>query len=157
MRQLVVHKCEGNSLLMWNNIRNPLRVTLNIFITEIAKYMPLGLKRSMYRAIGIKIGKDVAIGYKAQFDILFPELIEIGENTIIGYGATLLAHEFLTDEWRTGKIKIGKNVMIGANTTVLSGVSIGDNTVVSAMSLVNRDIPANVFAGGIPVRILKRK
>ena len=49
---------------------------------------------------------------------------------------------------------IGKNVLIGANTTILPGVKIGDGAIVSAASLVNRDIPPGVFAGGNPVKII---
>ncbi|GBE54886.1 putative lipopolysaccharide biosynthesis O-acetyl transferase WbbJ [archaeon BMS3Bbin15] len=45
--------------------------------------------------------------------------------------------------------------MIRANSTVLPGVEIGDNSKISAMSLVNRDIPEGAFAGGVPIKILK--
>ncbi|MEE9564563.1 MAG: acyltransferase [Candidatus Hydrothermarchaeaceae archaeon] len=100
----------------------------------------------------MKVGKDVSVGLMAMFDIFFPELIEIGENSVIGYNATILAHEYLVEEWRSGKVKIGKNVMIGANSTVLAGVEIGDGAVVSAASLVNRDVASGAFVGGVPAR-----
>ena len=48
------------------------------------------------------------------------------------------------------KVTIGKNVWIGASTTILPGVSIGDNSVIGAGSLVTKDIPANVVAYGSP-------
>jgi acetyltransferase-like isoleucine patch superfamily enzyme len=110
----------------------------------------------MYRAIGMRIGKGVSIGLGAMFDIFFPELIEIGDNTVIGYNATFIAHEFLVKEWRTGKVKIGKNVMIGAGAMVLAGVSIGDNATVSAMSLVNRDVRPRTFVEGVPAKVVKK-
>ena len=44
------------------------------------------------------------------------------------------------------------NVLIGSNTTILPGVVIGDNSKISAMSLVNKDVEANSFYGGIPIR-----
>lgn len=149
------HKGEGNSLLEWTKYAKPLRVLRNVVIIEIAKYLPLRLKNKLYRAIGIKVGKNVAIAYKVTFDILFPELIEVGDNTIIGYGCTLLAHEFLIKEVRIGKIRIGKGVMVGANSTILAGVTIGDNTTISAMSLVNKNVPAGAFVGGVPIKQLK--
>jgi len=103
----------------------------------------------------MKVGRDVAVGLSAVFDIFFPELIEIGDNCIVGYGVTVLAHEFLHKEWRTGKVKIGDNVLIGANSTILAGVSIGDNSRIGACSLVNGDVPANSFYAGVPARKVK--
>lgn len=52
-------------------------------------------------------------------------------------------------------ITIGNNVWIGANVTVLPGVSIGDNSVIGAGSVVNKDIPANVLAVGNPCRVVR--
>lgn len=140
----------------WHKIKNPLRVCLNFFIIYICRFIPsLSLKNILYRAIGIKVGKDASVGLMAMFDIFFPELIEIGENTVVGYNVTLLAHEYLIDEWRTGRIKIGKNVMIGANSTVLAGINIGDGATISACSLVNRDVLCGAFVGGVPIKDLR--
>ena len=145
-----------NSLLDWHRVKNPLRVVANFLLIYSARYMPsLRVKNFLYRLTGMKVGKDVAVGLGAVFDIFFPELIEIGDNCIIGYGVTVLAHEFLIEEWRTGRVKIGRNVLIGANTTVLAGVRIGDNSAVSACSLVNDNIPANSFYAGVPARRMK--
>lgn len=52
-------------------------------------------------------------------------------------------------------IKIGSNVWIGGNVVVLAGVTIGDNTVIGAGSVVTKDIPSNVIAVGNPCRIIK--
>ena len=52
-------------------------------------------------------------------------------------------------------IYIGENVWIASNVTVLPGVHIGNNSVVGAGSLVNKDIPANVVAWGNPVKIVR--
>ena len=51
-------------------------------------------------------------------------------------------------------IEIGKNVWIGASAIILKGVSIGENSVVSAGSVVSKDIPANVIAAGNPATIV---
>ena len=90
-------------------------------------------------------------------DVMFPERIKVGNNSIIGYNTTILAHEYLIDEYRIGDVVIGDNVLIGANTTILPGISIGNDAIISAASLVNRDIPAGVFAGGNPVKIIFTK
>ena len=52
-------------------------------------------------------------------------------------------------------IKIGRNCWLGAGVIVLPGVTIGDNTVVGAGSVVNKDLPANVVAVGTPCRVLR--
>jgi acetyltransferase-like isoleucine patch superfamily enzyme len=154
MRKLDIHKVEGrNSMRSWHRIKNPLLMAFNFVIIYGCRFIPsLTIKSALYRIVGIKVGKDVSVGLMAMFDIIFPELIEIGDNSVIGYNSIILAHEYLVDEWRTGRVKIGKNVMIGANTTVLAGVTIGDDAVVSAASLINRDVPPGAFVGGVPAR-----
>ena len=52
-------------------------------------------------------------------------------------------------------IKIGKNVWIGSNATVLQGVSIGDGAVVAAGAVVTKDVPANTIVGGVPAKVIK--
>jgi acetyltransferase-like isoleucine patch superfamily enzyme len=92
----------------------------------------------------------------AMFDVFFPQLITIRDNTVIGYHSTILAHDFLITEWTTGEVLIGSNVMIGANTTVLAGVEIGDGAIVSACTLVNRDVNPYTLVGGVPVKEIRR-
>ena len=87
-------------------------------------------------------------------DTMFPERISIGDNTVIGFNTTILAHEYLIEEYRLGDVIIGSNVMIGANSTILPGVEIGDGAIVSAATLVHRDVPPGCMAGGNPMRII---
>ncbi len=96
----------------------------------------------------------MSAGLGSTLDVFFPRLIELGENSIIGYNTVILAHEFLRDELSTGPVVIGRNVMIAANVTVLPGVVIGDGATVSACSLVNRDVPPGAVVGGVPIRRL---
>jgi acetyltransferase-like isoleucine patch superfamily enzyme len=107
--------------------------------------------------MGAKLGRGVSLAQEVQLDFFFPELIEIGDNAIIGFRATLLAHEFLQGEWRRGPVKIGKNALIGANATILAGVTIGDGATVGAGAVVTRDIPAGAFAAGVPARVVTRR
>lgn len=127
----------------------------NTLVIEAGRYIPfVRLKNALYRrSLGMKIGDGTALAYKVVPDIMFPEQISIGHNTIIGYNTTILAHEYLTDEYRIGPVVIGDRVMIGANTTILPGVEIGDGAVVSAMTLVNKDVPPGAFARGNPMMI----
>lgn len=155
MRKVERKKTKIPSLLLWAKVRNPFRVILNFIVIHLSRFLPsLSAKRFLLRLIGMKIGKNVCIGLSAMFDIFFPELIEIDNGAIIGYNVTILTHEFLDSEWRKGKVKIGKGAIIGANSTILPGVEIDDGCVVSAMSLVNRNLGKGLY-GGVPARRIR--
>lgn len=124
----------------------------------LAKYSPsLGLKVFLYRLTGAKIGENVSIGLAVVFDVFYPHLITIGDNAVVGYNSVILCHEFLVRGARIGPVMIEPDVMIGANSTVLPGVTIGRGTEISAMSLVNKDLPPEVLAGGVPVRVIRSR
>jgi len=156
MRRVAIHKVSGNSMRLWWRIRNPLRTIFNFKLIYIARFFPsTRVKNFLYRTCGAKIGKGATFGLGAMMDIFYPELISVGEETLIGYNTVILAHELLQGEYRTGRVEIGKRVMIGANCTILPGIRIGDDASVSAMSLVNCDIPAGQMWGGVPIKRLK--
>lgn len=141
----------------WTRLVNPWRATLNFVVLYICRFVPwVGVKRLLYRCLGMKVGRDVAVGLGAMFDIFFPHLITLGDNCVIGYNATILAHEFLVREWRTGPVEVGRDVLIGANATVLPGVRIGDGAVVGAGAVVTRDVPPGAFVAGVPARVVPR-
>jgi acetyltransferase-like isoleucine patch superfamily enzyme len=155
--KILIKSRDKNTLRYWTEVKNPFRVAFNYLIIAICRVLPsLSIKCWLLRRTGIKVGKNVSFGLESTVDIFFPELIEIGDNTIIGFNSVILAHEFLVRELRVGKVKIGKNVTIGANCTILPGIRIGDNSIVSAHSLVNRNIPPNVLAGGVPIRVIRK-
>ncbi|AQY41732.1 DapH/DapD/GlmU-related protein [Bacillus thuringiensis] len=149
----------GNSL--WNVYKTVSfwKVMKNFIIIQIARYTPfLSVKNWLYRTfLRMKVGKKTSFALMVMPDIMFPEKITVGENSIIGYNTTLLAHEYLIREYRLGEIIIGNEVMIGANVTILPGVKIGDGATVSAGTLVHRDVPSGAFVGGNPMRIIYTK
>lgn len=105
------------------------------------------------------IGKNVFINSCCHFQDQGGIIIRDG--VLIGHNVTLatLNHGFAPEDRGTtypAPIVIEKNVWIGANVTVVSGVTIGENTIIAAGAVVTKDIPANVVAGGIPARIIKR-
>ena len=51
---------------------------------------------------------------------------------------------------------LGRNVWVGSNATILSGVTIGDNAVVAAGAVVTKDVPADTIVGGVPARPIRR-
>ncbi|WP_147804354.1 acyltransferase [Alkalicoccus halolimnae] len=148
---------EANSLWQVYKTVPFLKVVKNFLVIQIARYMPfLGLKNKLYRTfLRSKIGDQAAVALMVMFDVMFPERITIGKNSVIGYNTTILAHEYLIDEYRLGDVIIGDNVMIGANTTILPGVTIGDGAVVSAATLVHKDVAPGTFVGGNPMQVIR--
>jgi acetyltransferase-like isoleucine patch superfamily enzyme len=57
---------------------------------------------------------------------------------------------------KEGKIKLKKNCKIGSHSVVMPGVTVGENSIIGAYSFVNKDIPANVIAVGVPVKVIKK-
>lgn len=111
-----------------------------------------------YRRHGVTIGKNCRIYSK----ILTPEpyLITIGNNVTISTNVTFLTHDNsickvlpnFTDVF--GKITIDDNCFIGANSTILPGVTLGNTTIVAAGSVVTKSFDGNVIIGGNPARII---
>lgn len=135
------------------------KVVKNFVVIQLARYTPfLSVKSWMYRTfLRMEVGEKTAFALMVMPDIMFPEKIKVGSNCIIGYNTTILAHEYLIEEYRLGEVVIGDDVMIGANSTILPGVVIGDGAIVSAGTLVHKDVPAGSFVGGNPMRIIYTK
>lgn len=131
-------------------------VMRNAMLIQLARYTPsLALKNRIYTLLGMRVGAHASVGVMVMMDLFFPQDITLGDDCIIGYNSVLLCHEVTRHAWLRGPIWIGRDVTIGANTTVLAGVVIGDGATVSAMSLVNRDVPPGAMVGGVPIRHLR--
>ncbi|MCH5237902.1 MAG: sugar O-acetyltransferase [Muribaculaceae bacterium] len=106
----------------------------------------------------INLGENVFINACCQFQDQGG--IWIGDGCLIGHNVVFatLNHD-LTPERRQicipNSIELGKNVWIGSNSTILSGVKIGDNAVVAAGAVVHKDVEANSIVGGVPAKFIK--
>ncbi|GAB6257349.1 MULTISPECIES: DapH/DapD/GlmU-related protein [Peribacillus] len=135
------------------------KVVKNFVVIQLARYTPfLGMKNWLYRTfLHMKVGKHTSFALMVMPDVMFPEKISVGRNTVIGYNTTILAHEYLIQEYRLGDVVIGDEVLIGANSTILPGLSIGNGAIVSAGTLVHKDVPEGAFVGGNPMKIIYTK
>lgn len=111
-------------------------------------------------------GKHVHLGNNVYFNfnatLVDDTHIYIGDSTLIGPNVTLATagHPILPELREKAlqfnlPIHIGKNCWLGAGVIILPGVTIGDNTVIGAGSVVTKDIPANVVAVGNPCKVLR--
>ncbi|MBM7567004.1 acyltransferase [Paenibacillus sacheonensis] len=160
MRNVERYPVEGPNAL-WQVYRTVSRwkAVRNFVFIQAARYCPsLPVKNWIYRhMLGMKVGRHSAFALMVMVDVFFPEKITVGNNSIIGYNTTILTHEYLIGEYRLGSVHIGSGVMIGANTTILPGVTIGDGAVVAAGSVVHKDVQPGAFVGGNPIRDIRMK
>lgn len=108
----------------------------------------------LYRLCGYKIGKNVFIGMRCYFDDLEPKLFTIEDGAVISYGVFFSCHG--TRQTHT-PITIKKGAYVGMRSNIISGkngVTIGENAVVGAGTLVNKDVPDGATAVGVPCRII---
>jgi maltose O-acetyltransferase len=107
---------------------------------------------------GMKVGKNCYGLLGCTIDYAHSWLIEIGDDVIFAPQVYLLAHDTSTkrslDYTRIGKIKIGNNCFIGARAFIMPGVTIGDNSIVGAGSIVSKSVPANVVVAGNPAKVI---
>lgn len=160
MRKTERYKVEdANSLWRIYKTVSFFKVMKSFIVIQIARYTPfLSVKNWLYRTfLKMRVGKQTSFALMVMPDTMFPEKISVGDNTIVGYNTTILAHEYLIDEYRIGEVNIGSNVLIGANSTILPGVTIGDGAIVSAASLVHKDVPPGAFVGGNPMQLIYTK
>lgn len=141
-----------------------------------------GVRISATDGASLRIGDRTSIDTGATIQVKFGRL-EIGSGSFVGRGSVIVARESIVigndaliaeyvtirDQdhgfiqslprakcgYLTSAIRIGNNVWLGAKVTVLKGVSIGDNVVVGANSVVTRDLPPNVVAAGVPARVIR--
>lgn len=136
----------------------------NIIIFYICK-LPLSgyLRGKILSLASVKISKHVFIGENVTFDTVYPDQIEVGEWTTLARGVTILTHYIDMDKpipgfsFNKGKVQIGKACFIGTNTIICNSVSIGDNAIIGAGSVVTHDIPANEVWAGVPAKFIKKR
>lgn len=106
----------------------------------------------------IKIGKNVFINFNCTLLDLGGIIIE--DNVLIAPNVSLLseAHPIEPENRQSlvpGLVHIRKNVWIGANATILPGVTIGENSIVASGAVVTKDVPDNTIVGGVPAKAIK--
>ena len=101
---------------------------------------------------GLKLGIQTDIGaftyINAQYGVVIEDEVQIGSHCSI--------YSFSSIDDTSGRVVLKKSCKIGSHSTVLPGVTIGENSIIGAHSLVNGDIPDNVVAVGVPAKVIKK-
>ena len=105
---------------------------------------------------GMTIGENCHFYSSENFDHIYPHLISFGDNVTVSTNVTILAHDASTNVVKCGTklgcVTIGNNVFIGTGSTILCNTKIGNNVVIGAATLVNRDLPDDGVYAGVPAR-----
>mgnify|MGYP006451403683 FL=1 len=101
---------------------------------------------------GLDLGFKTDIGafsyINAKYKVVIADEVQIGSHCSI-YSTSTIDNSF-------GKVVLKRNCRIGSHSTILPGVSIGENSIIGAHSLVNKDIPDNVVAFGVPAKVVRK-
>jgi acetyltransferase-like isoleucine patch superfamily enzyme len=121
----------------------------NRLLQQVAMSIPggAGMRVALHRLRGVRIGKNVWIGYQALIETAYPGLVTIGDRVIIGIRSTIIGH---FQELRGVRIK--DDVYIGACAVILPGVTLGEGAVVAAGSVVTASVPARTVVQGNPAK-----
>lgn len=135
----------------WLVFWKPLRKFINVVIIPSLPFNTLRV--FLYRAIGYKIGKNVFIGMKCYLDDMDPSLTSIGDNVTISYGCYFACHG---KHQSHTPIVIERGAYLGMRCSVISGkngLTIGENSIIGAGSLVLQSIPPGSSAYGVPAKV----
>ena len=99
----------------------------------------------------LKLGKETDIGAFTYINAKYG--VEIQDNVQIGSHCSIYSLSTIDD--KKGKVIIKENAKIGAHSVIMPGITIGENAIVGACSFVNKNIPDNAVAYGVPARITR--
>jgi len=106
----------------------------------------------------VKFKNKLKLGYKtdigaftyinAKNGVIIEDFVQVGSHCSIYSVSTI-------DE-KEGEVILKKNCKIGSHSVIMPGVTIGENSVIGAFSFINKNIPSNVVACGVPVKVIRR-
>lgn len=107
---------------------------------------------------GLIVGKNFGRQQQVIIDPAHCYLIKIGDNVTLAPRVIILAHDASTKDFlgytKIGRVSIGNNVFVGANSIILPNVKIGDNVIIGAGSVVTKDVEDNFVVGGNPAKFI---
>jgi acetyltransferase-like isoleucine patch superfamily enzyme len=142
--------------ITYGNLLSRILMSIRYFLSIMLYPLPFsGLKTFFYRLCGVRIGKNVYISPAVYIDMINPALVTIGNNVMIGMGATIAVHERTMETLSLGRVSIGNNVTIGGLSVLRHATAVGDNARIDMMCNITRNVPPNATAlgcrNGIPL------
>jgi len=143
-----------------------LKFLKNWILHSLAYSSPLSeFSVNMQKSRGVKIGKNCHFNPYVLIDLIYPKMVEIGDNVTLGSHSMIFAHSnpsanlFLKQgEYprKISKVIIKTGAVINPGVIIIAGVTIGENSIISPRSVVTQDIPDYCVAVGNPARVVKK-
>ena len=150
------HQTYGVCRILFPDWLTTLRFNLRFAVMfVIGKLVSSRLRVSLYRLMGVQIGKGVYIAPGVFIDAFYPRLIEIEDGCFLGMGCRILTHEYTAGAFRMGRARLGKGSVVGGWSIIRCGVTVGQGVTTGLGSVVVRDVPDGATVGGVPARPLK--
>ena len=129
-------------------------------------FNPRKLRPVLLRKMGCKVGKNVFVGDNVKIDLSHADMITIDDHAHIASGVRLLCHQRNMSNYCVGDdyaklgyiikpIHLCKGSLVGMESFVMPGVTVGEGAIVGAGSLVTKDVPAWTIATGRPAKVVK--
>lgn len=160
----------GTAKLEEENFGSLVKAIVGRFIQMFALYLPMtpSMRAKCQKIRGVNIGKNVFIGFEVYIDPVHPHLITIEDDVAISGRNMILVHTSPPSRFsesypqvsrlftKTAPVTIKKGAWIAVGVVILPGVTIGENSIVTAGSIVSKDIPSNCIARGDPAEEIFR-
>ena len=101
---------------------------------------------------GYELHPTALVSFSAYLDRTNPKGVCIGAYTVITRGAIVLSHDYTRS--LSARTNVGRNCLIGVNSIIMPGVTVGDEVVVGAGAVVTRDVPSNSLVVGNPAQVV---
>ena len=131
------------------------RVICKLFGLLIQIVLSNKVRTQLARSMGVKIGKNIYIGKYCIIDDTFSDLITIEDNVVISFGTTITAHDASCN--KIAPIVIKNGAFIGARAVILPGVTLAENSIVGAGSVVTHDVKKGNIVSGCPAKLIGSK
>ncbi|WP_297678068.1 acyltransferase [uncultured Bacteroides sp.] len=165
---------EYGKVSLWQVIRRALKTYKDVFLLKfgmnswlLSPFLPRKIRPAILRSVGCHVGKDVFVGDTVHIDAGHADMLTIEDHAHIAGGVRLLCHQRNLRDYCVGDdyAKLGyiikpvvlkKGCLVGMESFVMPGVTIGEGAIVGAGSLVTKDIPAWTIATGRPAKVIKQ-
>lgn len=164
---------EYGNVSLWTVIKRVCKTYKDTFLLKyvmdswlLSPLTPRKLRPAIFRSVGCHVGNNVFIGDKVWIDSGHSDMIFIDDHAHVASGSRLLCHQRNLSNYCQGDdyaklgyiikpIHLCKGCLVGMETFVMPGVTIGEGAIVGAGSLVTKDVPAWTIATGRPAKVVK--